>query len=753
MLWLAVFLTGRLGIVRTTNSRCFTQHLPVVAGKNQERQNDPQVKDARLVVHSAPALLRLDQDSTLGSWLVWQAKMARPPPESTPTTGNHATAAVALSACDPSSRPLLHEKMNRWLRRRPRRCHTAAASEVGRSSSSWRTSSGEDDVGIVDGDKERDDSDIDNDEDANERAWNRILVHLNAHPRDLWHPDVRGRTGLHVACTLKVPCRVLRALLLLEQRPEEVVAEAGAVPPTVLPWAADGLLRVRDNHGRTALAVAVANNLDTDAIRLLLHHDPAAAFLADHMGYLPLHLVCSGHGTSYAASDRGCVVERLLRANPRAAGQESFRGETPLHVAVEGRAPLTVIRQLVQGGLRHVFLRRFLVALTDVSTLTLLVLVVTACPRAVVMDGSGVNPLFMAIRCNAGPDIVRCLVDACPQVTTLHQQDSFCLPLRFALECQAPLAVQQLLCTSPDVVLDSDPYVHHTVLHQMLRDGVCIREDTVRLLLRIAPELANAPSKCGSTPTELALERFATLRRPTSRTLDRMWRISSLLLRTSHYGSVATASVPGDDDDDDYESDVTPVLHAVAFRADCPVDVFQYALQQHPEQMRRRDVRGHLPLHLAIQRPDRSAHALVRRPVVPIASKNHAILEMLRLHPDCAGLPATVMRWDEPSQEPRPTSVATLTLAAKHACSISSDAVWSKLVQLQPTQLRVLDPVEALYPFQVAAVSAFHRPPVTSSDRCASMDASLLTTVYLLARQAPDLLSPAPPSRGLSNGT
>jgi hypothetical protein len=148
-------------------------------------------------------------------------------------------------------------------------------------------------------------------------------------------------------------------------------------------------------------------------------------------------------------------------------------------------------------------------------TPTFHVMLCLAYPQAVICDGCGLNPLFLAIRYNVRVETIQTMVAACPQATWTRDRGHG-LPLRRAMENQSPLAVHASLCTSPMVVLDaeaSSPHVHNTALHAALESSpTTVKVATVELMLRMAPQLALAVSKSGQTPLTLACQQWQRFR-------------------------------------------------------------------------------------------------------------------------------------------------------------------------------------------------------------------------------------------------
>lgn len=157
--------------------------------------------------------------------------------------------------------------------------------------------------------------------------WNDVEERCATHPHEASHLDRRGRTCLHSACAKKPPMSTVRAIL-------EACGATGRHGECILE---------RDKHGRTPLALAISSNANLQVIEALLKTCPKAASINDHLGYLPLHL-CSQYDSGQEE-----LTRVLLAAFPEAASRETFNGRTPLHSAIEGRAPIEVVRQLVKG--------------------------------------------------------------------------------------------------------------------------------------------------------------------------------------------------------------------------------------------------------------------------------------------------------------------------------------------------------------------------------------------------------------------
>jgi hypothetical protein len=346
-------------------------------------------------------------------------------------------------------------------------------------------------------------------------------------------------------------------------------------------------------------------------------------------------------------------------------------------------------------------------------------LVISAvCPESVVNDGCGLNPLFVAIRFNADVEVIRCMVEAYPPCTLTRDRGNG-LPLRRAIENQSPVEMLACLCTSPEVVLDADAYVHNTALHGALECGTA-REATVELLVRSAPEIALTRSKSGQTPLNLASQRWQRVRSHRRRDeghLRHLWRMVQCLMRAAFYGKFQ---------DDQLGA---PTLHA-ALSLQIPLDVVLYAMEACKDETRVKDPQGRYALQLAVEnRPPLDYPMSLTMVETYLQQKEVKILKVLEQCPEVASLPNNDGR-------------TALSLAAG-ATSVS-ERVLQELWKVDPSALRKLDVFFRLYPFQVAALAKAPLPMITS-ERAADQwreteDLLHLSSTYTLLRQAPDLI-------------
>lgn len=142
----------------------------------------------------------------------------------------------------------------------------------------------------------------------------------------------------------------------------------------------------------------------------------------------------------------------------------------------------------------------------------------------------------------------------------------------------------------------------------------------------------------------------------------------------------------------------------------CPTQVLEYVLSAYPEQIKRRDVWGQLPLHIATG--PTSWSRVTRRKYKP--RERDFISTLLKVDPKAASVKNDLGRYPLHS-----------ALANRHTWSGGVDC----LFQASPRVLVLRDPVTKLYPFQLASA------PMRLDPEGVDLD-----TIYLLLRSQPDVL-------------
>lgn len=164
---------------------------------------------------------------------------------------------------------------------------------------------------------------LDANDDAILSSWKTIITRCQSHPSEVVSLDRRGRTCLLSACAKNPPLDVVE---------------------TMLSQSRHGADALRDKTGYTAMATAILNHASLEVVRMLSKR-PSLMITTDHHGNTSLHLACQNRYRHGAVE----LVALLLEACSSLAGRENSAGKTPLHVAIECRAPLDIVRMLVKG--------------------------------------------------------------------------------------------------------------------------------------------------------------------------------------------------------------------------------------------------------------------------------------------------------------------------------------------------------------------------------------------------------------------
>jgi hypothetical protein len=257
------------------------------------------------------------------------------------------------------------------------------------------------------------------------------------------------------------------------------------------------------------------------------------------------------------------------------------------------------------------------------------------------------------------------------------------------MENRSPLNVLECLCTSKLTVLDVDR-VGHTALHADLECGSA-REETVRLLTFMAPEVSLVENTCGETPLSLACQRFLGMRenRPSQSSLEvreKMWNMVTILMRAGYYGT--SIIIMEEEEEATTLTTTTPALHA-AIALSLPYEIILTTFNYYWEQASIQDTNGNYALSLAIQSPSSSPHT----------NKRDILLRLLALFPKAA------QRTDRNGR-------TALALAAEGGVDVD---ILHQLWGACPDAGKQLDPVHSLYPFQVAAMTIKEETDDTNS--------------------------------------
>lgn len=302
-------------------------------------------------------------------------------------------------------------------------------------------------------------------------------------------------------------------------------------------------------------------------------------------------------------------------------------------------------------------------------------------------------------------------MEACPAVVRSRDRGQG-LPFRRALENLAPREVLRILAPDAEIVLDAENAVNKTALHVAL-ECQSAREAAVELMLTLAPSLARQKSRSGETPLDLACRRYLSLQVSSvemSRPQRQWWRMVELLLRA------ATGS--------------TSVVHAAAALSSVPCGIQVAALQRYPLEAQTKDAAGCCPLHLVLKAELEGLPRMALASVSVVDQVKESKAMVLLDH-----YPAAARICDQLGQSP-------LALAAQ--ASGVSLRVLDRIRRIAPETLKAIDPRLGLYPNQVAALpkkrGRWAGTEEAQRERQSAEDALHLGSIYVLLRQAPDLI-------------
>jgi ankyrin repeat protein len=365
--------------------------------------------------------------------------------------------------------------------------------------------------------------------DEQDRQWNHILRYSLDNPHEVTELDRRGRSCLSASCAKDPPAFVIESMM-----------EACRFGVEASP----------DKTGYSALHIAIRNHASMDVI-LALMKSRRVLEVSDHRGNTPLHLVCSCEYTENPVD----LVRAILRLAPHIANRDNAQGRTALHVALEQKADIEVLKLLVE-----------------------------AAPESVLKNACGSTPLVVALQHNAPLPVYQLLVQANPEITKV-KDDFGRYPLRCALEhrCSNPQVIR-LLCSSPETVLEVDT-IGRTPLHMTL-DRPQLFPDICDILLDVAPQAACLRTRYSELPIQTCYRRYshaltALEYRPTatasSRDVSAWWHVLIQVLRASSQESL---------------------LHT-ALVTEAPLHVLTKLLHEHPSQIQTLDRYGQSALVVA----------------------------------------------------------------------------------------------------------------------------------------------------------
>ena len=278
------------------------------------------------------------------------------------------------------------------------------------------------------------------------------VLELLLRPTAMWVGTLRNSEGnlvLHCACAAPLVCsaETIQALLTAassaagrtnhqEQTPLHLHCmrrDASVDVARLLMAAHPKALQVRDRApglGFSPLHYA-AQQANHPLIQLLAEEDPVAAALESvSSSQSPLHMLCQQN--PHSPDDLQSITTLLAAAPDIATRPEQNTRYTPLHLLCRGTRVI------------------------DVKAVEAVVSVAPSAP--LIPDATQFLPLHYACENGAHPDVIRCLLNACPQAAAARtRKNDTALTLACAAN-QSAETVQLLLEAHPGAVLEANDY-------------------------------------------------------------------------------------------------------------------------------------------------------------------------------------------------------------------------------------------------------------------------------------------------------
>lgn len=501
---------------------------------------------------------------------------------------------------------------------------------------------------------------------ATKKAWHEVIRWSMSHPEELTIVDSRGRIPLQAACACKAPINVVRILLTYGKKE---VDES---------WCLSSLIRT-DNHGRTALVLAIANHASLEVVQFLLNRCPRASEIRDNAENLPLHVACMGDFDN----DRNLIVQSLVKAYRKGAGKFSRSEKTPLHLAIECGGSLAVIRTLVEAH-----------------------------PASLNVRSCGEIPLTAAIKNNAEPSVIECLVRGKPSV--VEQVDGIGMtPLHHAIAYRSSVSIIDELSENSACIIVPNK-IGDTPVHMAIKDRIR-PYDIVDVLVQKSNSVVHCRNKAGDDPLDLVFKRLLKHLRQSRNYLNEtsLWKTLVLLLKSRFYGTGRGAG--GEESND--------VFHMLV-QTNVPFQIAEKALACFPS---------------SLQEIDTSTHCL---PIFHIvgsdASARDRIAEMM------------LEQYPNSAKVKNANNDLLLAKAAQH--SLLSADLFRNIITANPQALAVAGTKDGLFPFMRAATPkpdlstrsdhAFYKQFVDWGFVRKQGQQQQLDVIYTLLREGPYLIPP-----------
>jgi len=593
---------------------------------------------------------------------------------------------------------------------------------------------------------------------CNSSQWNEAILRASSHPHEAipQSPKLTAETALSTAIALNAPLTVLDAVLR-------------AHPPQLLQ---------RDDFQSTVLHRAVDANLPGETITYLIDADrsylqSAAAASRDENGHTPLDLLVVKYYYDRSKTMVGLVRE-LVRSCPSAVGVPDVRGWTPLTSVLimkwkwdnedgddddddddnddadveEDSDPgdRGVIGSSLQISSSATASSSNNIAKSATDTYTaaenntwiesLTQLLVSAHPPAASMVcPSGYTPLHEALLHHRPIGVIQSLLHASP-ASALVKNWRGELPLQIAIMMRAPVDILRLLFTAGPSAITSEDKDGLTPIHWAWIKHIA-EPTTDEPVGQYVSDLRRVPEEYGSlverTVSEFESAEGEVLMGLTAG-LGSFWPKVELMLRVAQQGRGKFR-----------------VVHAAA-STPCPQAILRMARVMYPQQVRERDEKGNLPLHLAAARADicwSCGQWRSDKYEVPVVDK---LLKLFSYGSRVANSEGRLPLHIAIEREGR----RLMGITDKGKNVRETDPIGS-LKNAYPAGIGRRDGKTKLYPFMLAATTSItkHRSDLSKKGMMGitpEKDTAILTRIYSLLRADPSLVESGVPKSKPSAG-
>uniref|UniRef100_A0A6U5IGP4 Uncharacterized protein n=2 Tax=Corethron hystrix TaxID=216773 RepID=A0A6U5IGP4_9STRA len=590
---------------------------------------------------------------------------------------------------------------------------------------------------------------------CNNTQWDKVIIRASSHPHEAipQAPKLTAETALSTAIALNAPLSALDALVR-------------AHPPQLLQ---------RDDFQSTVLHRAVDANLPGETIRYLIDADKtylqsAAAASRDENGHTPLHLLVVKYYYNRSETIKG-LMQELVRSCPFAVGVPDVRGWTPLTSVLimswkwydeddgdddgddddDDDDTSEPNERSVSGSVlpssssaagicsssnpTKPKMDTYTCAENNEWIESLTYILVTAHPPAASMVcPSGYTPLHEALLHHRPIGVIRSLLEVSP-ASALVKNWRGELPLQIAIMMRVHMDILRLLLMAGPSAVTSQDKDGLTPIHWAWIKHIADPKSHEPVGQYVS-DLRRVPEEYGSlverTVSEFESAEGEVLMGLTAG-LGSFWPKVELMLRVVQQGTGKFR-----------------VVHAAAL-TQCAQAILRMARVMYPQQLREKDEKGRLPLHLAASRADirwSCGQWQSEKYEIPVVDK------LLKLFPrgsrvsDNEGrLPLHIAIERERRQW---MGISDTGKNVRETNPVGS------LLNAYPASIGCRDGKTKLYPFMMAAIGDVSHQASSSREGMMGItsekDNAILTRIFMLLRAEPSLVETGMLSQESSSG-